>query len=39
MVLAQTADENDKISCLDLLFDLLIGILALNIVTDASFVI
>ena len=31
-ILAQTDDENNKISCLDLLFDLLIGILALDIV-------
>ena len=39
MVLAQTDDENTKISCLDLLFDLLIGTLALSIVVYASFVI
>ena len=39
MVLAQTDDENNKFSCLDLLFDLLIGILALNIVANAFFVI
>ena len=39
MVLAQTDDETNEISSLDLLFDLFIGILALNIVANASFVI